>query len=641
MAYTYPEAMDLLTQLVDLHKRILSADNDGTWQTPDASTRETWIALCTRLEGEFYTAQGDLFGARDYVVDLIAANNAVAYPTRAELYSNLAPAANTLGFVVNDPTTTYNGVYIKAGASGAGSWTPGVDRISAISTAVAPLVTPAEYAGFETDLCGYPYVEIDVDGRILGGIDYVTGDWVRTAFSRIEYLSVSQLDVAGPVAAESLSGQSIAVGGYSIYLEGESDLTGYLWVEIDANQRILASLSIGLLQADHLPKTTTGPAEITPAPMVQYSESADVSSTVAVYTVSLDGIDIDVMAEDLSTRVVTRLSNGGRNTRPVLTADSSRVIWCRESDGAIVTAPAAGGDVVKAFSDRRIVGWGHSMMSGYGGSDWSGANTHAVPQMLAAELGKRVINRGMNSLTAKQVAVHMGALIPLITVSGGMIPSSGPVNVSLDHDEYLSDFTNIGIYGSINGVAGLISRATTAGQPVFRRTADGVAVAVSAATPILVTGNANEYYSDKVADTDLNQWINIFWCCYNSKLDPVGNRATVNAMVANLRSWKKKYLILSDIPGNLDRNTSGQNKTNYDGIIQTNAYLAADHGPFFVDLIAPLQAANDGSTQDLLDVSQGIIPASLRADDVHPNNAGYVVVKDVVKSKLTSLGWHH
>ena len=47
----------------------------------------------------------------------------VSYDTRAQLYADLAWVAGKIGRVFGDPTTAFRGVYKKAGASGAGSWT--------------------------------------------------------------------------------------------------------------------------------------------------------------------------------------------------------------------------------------------------------------------------------------------------------------------------------------------------------------------------------------------------------------------------------------------------------------------------------------------------------------------------------------
>lgn len=53
----------------------------------------------------------------------IGANGGSVYQTRALLFADLAHAANSMAWVMSDPTTAYNGIYQKIGASGFGSWT--------------------------------------------------------------------------------------------------------------------------------------------------------------------------------------------------------------------------------------------------------------------------------------------------------------------------------------------------------------------------------------------------------------------------------------------------------------------------------------------------------------------------------------
>jgi hypothetical protein len=55
-------------------------------------------------------------------VALAAAGGAIIYATRAELYADLAHAANTQGIVWDDSNDAYNGVYKKLLGSGSGSW---------------------------------------------------------------------------------------------------------------------------------------------------------------------------------------------------------------------------------------------------------------------------------------------------------------------------------------------------------------------------------------------------------------------------------------------------------------------------------------------------------------------------------------
>ncbi|NEK15704.1 hypothetical protein [Rhizobium leguminosarum] len=49
-------------------------------------------------------------------------NSGLAYLTRASLFADLAHAANSSAWVIGDPTVAYNGVYMKSGGIGTGSW---------------------------------------------------------------------------------------------------------------------------------------------------------------------------------------------------------------------------------------------------------------------------------------------------------------------------------------------------------------------------------------------------------------------------------------------------------------------------------------------------------------------------------------
>ncbi|NTI22369.1 hypothetical protein G6M87_10920 [Rhizobium rhizogenes] len=57
------------------------------------------------------------------VVSAFTSNGGLIYSTRALLFADLAHAANSMAWVIADATVANNGVYMKNGASGAGSWT--------------------------------------------------------------------------------------------------------------------------------------------------------------------------------------------------------------------------------------------------------------------------------------------------------------------------------------------------------------------------------------------------------------------------------------------------------------------------------------------------------------------------------------
>ncbi|MBY3386413.1 hypothetical protein [Rhizobium laguerreae] len=57
------------------------------------------------------------------IISSFLSNGGLVYTSRAALFADLAHAANSSAWVIGDATAAYNGVYMKAGASGTGSWT--------------------------------------------------------------------------------------------------------------------------------------------------------------------------------------------------------------------------------------------------------------------------------------------------------------------------------------------------------------------------------------------------------------------------------------------------------------------------------------------------------------------------------------
>lgn len=71
-----------------------------------------------------------------------------------------------------------------------------------------------------------------------------------------------------------------------------------------------------------------------------------------------------------------------------------------------------------------------------------------------------------------------------------------------------------------------------------------------------------------------------------------------------------------------------------------NALLASSYGERYLDPMPGLQAANDGSANDLADIAAGWIPRSLRSDAGHFNQTiGATTMAGLVSAKVLSLGW--
>jgi hypothetical protein len=95
--------------------------SSGVWNPRKTDLRQWGAAVggaITQLYGAASTGKG------------------LGYATRAALFADLSPAANSLASVFSDGTSAFNGVYIKSGASGTGSWTQVTTSVYALTPAL-------------------------------------------------------------------------------------------------------------------------------------------------------------------------------------------------------------------------------------------------------------------------------------------------------------------------------------------------------------------------------------------------------------------------------------------------------------------------------------------------------------------------
>lgn len=137
-----------------------------------------------------------------------------------------------------------------------------------------------------------------------------------------------------------------------------------------------------------------------------------------------------------------------------------------------------------------------------------------------------------------------------------------------------------------------------------------------------------------LADTQgRNSWINLFWMGNNNPSAPATVAADVAACVSNLYAGNDRYLVFS-----LLKNAAADapTKANVDTI---NAGFASTYGGRYLDVAAYLMSKGDGGVNDNADIAAGLVPRSLRVDNIHLNGAGYQHVADCVKARLDSFGW--
>jgi len=96
-----------LQDQIDVHTTAIAANAQDIVDNETANAQEH-----ANINAEIIQLQG-----------AITSGNKLTYRTRADLFADLAHDADTVAEVYLDPTAEYNGVYLKNGASGTGSWT--------------------------------------------------------------------------------------------------------------------------------------------------------------------------------------------------------------------------------------------------------------------------------------------------------------------------------------------------------------------------------------------------------------------------------------------------------------------------------------------------------------------------------------
>lgn len=171
--------------------------------------------------------------------------------------------------------------------------------------------------------------------------------------------------------------------------------------------------------------------------------------------------------------------------------------------------------------------------------------------------------------------------------------------------------------GTVAGVHGTLS-TDASGNWTFIRDTQGGAVACPA-NSVFTLDKALTYRG-------YTQWL---WAGNNGVSDS-GTATTALGFIAAMAAYlpHKRYLVLGALP----------RATNPAAIAAFNAQLANVYGSRFVDLLPLLQAAGDGSANDNADIAAGLVPRSLRVDEIHLTNLGYGIVAAAAKQRTRAFG---
>lgn len=259
--------------------------------------------------------------------------------------------------------------------------------------------------------------------------------------------------------------------------------------------------------------------------------------------------------------------------------------------------------------------WGDSLTEGAGASVLP---TKTYPGQLSLLSGRMAINNGIAGQVSAQIAYRNCGLGGAWAFTGGEIPAAGSVVVTIAAVPAVLPFSPDPARSMRATAAGVPGTLTIAGGVyTFTRRVAGAAVAVP--SPINI-------YPDTLRQDEAT---NIFWCGQNDGGASAKILPAVAAMVANLKTITKRFVVVGIFQ-----------HYDYATLVAQNAIVQAAYPNNYLDIYPILLAAyNPALPQDVADHAAGIVPSSLRADGVHLNDAGYALVALAIYNFLISKGW--
>lgn len=270
-----------------------------------------------------------------------------------------------------------------------------------------------------------------------------------------------------------------------------------------------------------------------------------------------------------------------------------------------------------------ILFWGDSLTAGAGGSGTT------YPGVCAAELGKTHLNCGVGGETANTIAARQGG--------NSVIIPAGEINGQYNNGELTDlfgaaisplrqgDGASSGSVIFINGIAcqlSLVQTSATSEDAVY--TISGY---TGSPTNVPILGMfVGAKYEASVVVVFVGQ--NGSWFKNTNNLE--NRMAIIDSMIAHIQH--KKYVVIGLTSGTTARETEEETLTKkYGAKYIPSRALLVEQG-LTIAGITP-------TAQDTADIGNGIVPTSLRSDDIHLNASGYTALGKIVADKIRSLGY--
>lgn len=336
----------------------------------------------------------------------------------------------------------------------------------------------------------------------------------------------------------------------------------------------------------------------------------------------------------------------------------SRFPWFVGKDGTVyvhkltVANLTADNDVTLL---REVATYGDSLTDGAGG----GGQTLASG--IQSAIGVTTYKRAIGGQWAGNISHRQGGLVADVTISGNQIVS-GVNNITHFNGDALSTLavaagwpglpltTTAGdgatrtLNVRIANIAGVLTCSKPGGVETYTFTPDGgqtLPVRCPARTAMVLTDNdASAFGSAK----DMRR-VNVLWYGRNDDwTTPTGIMAALEASVQRLiDSGNSRFLILTVINGNYSSEFTGTSR--YGQLGDINRAIAKrwpqktfDARRWLIEEALGVLGITP-TAQDLIDIGNDTVPASLRSDNIHLTGAAYTALGVRCAAELTARGY--
>lgn len=283
--------------------------------------------------------------------------------------------------------------------------------------------------------------------------------------------------------------------------------------------------------------------------------------------------------------------------------------------GLVLAVSISGSPVAAQVSGEPLIAaWGDSLTAGAGADEVSTRYPELAQLLLG---GIKVVNLGVGGQTSSEIAGRMGA-VPVKVELGMQIGSmfdatSVTPNILRDSGILRGEFT-----GTYEGYPA--SLLVESGKMFLRTEARDIP-----SDGVFLPDIAVEYGNRPA-------WI---WAGRNNSHDPEQVIQDIALMVARLGD--ARFFVMGIITASTD------DEATINRIREINAKLKSIYGDQFKDTLSYLLSRGDGSDADRADIARGVVPGSLRSDNIHLNSYGYTVIASSIvmcwTSSVCPLDW--